>query len=357
MAKPEDYATHIATMMRAGVGGEMDHFLMSAGAPSATMNGLGFQFSKRESRAAILLVKDLMPISKMHSKTTQSEGYSRSQSKRSYDTMVAKFTKAIVSPEEGRPLSHNWEADAIKVTATGTTMKRTAKRGKAYIEKMCKSTAASMLQAHIDRRSPDDIADDLLGIFNFVNGLQLWPQVSNASLDQLYAPFLDKIVAHFCVVPEGCVGQKPLFEEDAVRDEWDSFRTHYIEAAKGAHKHVLAAKNKRSKEEIDAKNKLSRTAKAVKFTPSNQLDVEEMLQHLLGMTNVFRRFPISKFLAETLQTSLYSQARLEGMFRTLKLTCTPLRNCLKGDKVDMLMCVKQNGPNSVAGKKTIRLDA
>ena len=60
---PEDYATHISTMLRAGQGGDADFFLLSAGAASATMNGRGYQLSDKVSRVAILLMDDLLPHS------------------------------------------------------------------------------------------------------------------------------------------------------------------------------------------------------------------------------------------------------------------------------------------------------
>jgi hypothetical protein len=315
------------------------------------MSGLCTQFRRQDQRAACLVVGDLLPHSAEFNTKTQGTQYNRSADLAAFAKMEAALQKAVDSPEEGRPLSWNWEEDRAALQALGVPMKRTSGRGKVYIEKMFRVTAAGFVQSHRDRNPDDDIADVLLKLFNWLDGLQFWPRVGNADLDTLYEGTLKSLVDHYCVVPADFEGS-PLLSEEQLRTEWSLFRSHYISAARAAAPRLLQEKNARDKVKIDRENTFRRKGDDVAFVPRNALDVEDMLQYLQGKTDLFRDFPVAKMLASTLQTAMFSQARVESMFNYLKLIMPPLRSTLKADKFDMLMMIKLNGPTSEAGKAT-----
>jgi hypothetical protein len=176
--------------------------------------------------------------------------------------------------------------------------------------------------------------------------------VTQSTLNTLFQPALDKIADHYCKLPDGAREQELLFGKATLEEEWDCARREYIATARRNAPRLLLEKNTVSQREIDESNKLKRASAPVVFKPVARLDTEDMLQYILGNTEVLKPYPVLTVLAATLVTSLYSQARLEAMFNQLKMMLTAKRAALAPAKVDMQMAIKCNGPSSTAGMRS-----
>jgi hypothetical protein len=346
ISKAQDYATTMHAVQRAGKGGEHEHYILSAGSSNATMSGLFYQLTHREQVAGVLVLHDLLEITSKFNLTSQKISFNRSKEKQSFSAMDTKLTDCIDSPAASRPVSFGWEQFCEEMrNPHGIEMKRTGGRNKAWINRMQNRAALTLRQSHRDRNPDDDVADDLLKLFDWrAAPLRLgWPLVSNEVLDNHYKPILDAIAITLSN-PEA-----PWVAPEDMQTEWECARRAYVDLATKLEPELILNVNRKNEADVARRNLLRRKGEPEEFVPSTRLDIEDMLEHILGNYDTFTPYPAVEAAASNLCVSLYSQARVEAVFSHLKDMLRPIRSALLQPKLDMLLYIQQNGPTSRNG--------
>ena len=359
---PKHYACQQMALRRAGQGGDQDDYVLDAGAADATADGCATQLSTREYIAVTTALLDYLPDLKRAGKQLEAQNLDHDTSRRIIGDMLAMTGRLADDYKNNALRGSEWRKFMAEVEALGVPIRKTPGRTETWIDNLLQRLADAIHSNHEAMLEDSEVLAAMCRLFDPTGAPQ--PSDSHEAVQAHYEPMLEKIVIQYCAVDGDPADHQPDLDEDALRNEFDSFVRVYLSVSRAYNAKELPGYRTAEKKRVDkhnaevdahnakAHNSSTRRRKIVTPLPSRMPLIDVLSNALLDDVIGLHQYPAVEFLVTSYMVAILSQAPTEVAFSKLKRFVTKFRTLLTQEHTDMLMYVQMNGPNSFLGRAT-----